>query len=120
MLEELKKLLNRECSKIFVIKKRENNKEVIIGYAVVWITCDEAEIHWIEIFQEYRGKGFGRKLLQDILEFLKENENIRKIFLEVDEENKKALSLYRSLGFTPLYVRQNYYGEGKRAIVMVY
>ena len=45
-----------------------------------------------------RGRGYGRRLLSDVLERLS-LEGFRKAVLQVSSENTPAVSLYRSLGF---------------------
>jgi len=48
--------------------------------------------------EEHRGKGIGRKMMMDIITFLKPKQ--KKILLYVDPHNKIARNLYISLGFT--------------------
>ena len=85
------------------------------------------------------GNGQGIRLPKTLLELLKwenndkleiivENENIRiknihfseeKFLLEVNENNGKALKLYKKIGFEEIYVRKNYYGNNENAIIMM-
>ena len=64
----------------------------------------------------------------DKLEIIVENENIRiknihfsgeKFLLEVNENNIKALKLYKKIGFEQISVRKNYYGNNENAIIMM-
>ncbi|MBN1583111.1 MAG: GNAT family N-acetyltransferase, partial [Anaerolineae bacterium] len=59
---------------------------------------DEAiYLHTLQIRSEFRRRGFGRQLLENIVrDLLAEGKRVR---LEVDTENDIALSLYRSCGF---------------------
>lgn len=50
----------------------------------------------------WRGKGLGRKLMQELLTFLQQQE-IETISLEVIRDNHAAVALYQSLGFTRRY-----------------
>lgn len=59
--------------------------------------CHKAEIG-ISVMKKYWGIKIGRKLLQESIEWCKEN-NLTKIELEVDTENKRAFSLYKDFGF---------------------
>ncbi|MFW5879395.1 MAG: GNAT family N-acetyltransferase [bacterium] len=63
-------------------------------------------IHDIIILPDYRGKGVGKKLMQEIIKMAKNN-NCIKVTLEVRHDNNRAKSLYRSLGFSdttpPMY-----------------
>ncbi|HDG7813712.1 TPA: GNAT family N-acetyltransferase [Klebsiella quasipneumoniae] len=50
----------------------------------------------------WRGKGLGRKLMQELLTFLQQQE-IETVSLEVIRHNHAAVALYQSLGFTRRY-----------------
>ncbi|KAE9754144.1 GNAT family N-acetyltransferase [Enterobacteriaceae bacterium TzEc084] len=50
----------------------------------------------------WRGKGLGRKLMQELLTFLQQQE-IEMVSLEVIRDNHAAVALYQSLGFTRRY-----------------
>lgn len=58
----------------------------------------KSRVHMFGITPEFRGKGWGRRLLQYALERFKE-EGIITVELTVDELNAQAMSLYESLGF---------------------
>lgn len=53
----------------------------------------------VAIHPEYFGKGFGRKMMMEIIDFCKENVVLR-IELPVAVHNEKAIQLYESVGFT--------------------
>lgn len=55
-------------------------------------------IHDIVIDREFRGKGLGRRLMQEIIDIANER-GYCKVTLEVREDNVAAQLLYRSLGF---------------------
>lgn len=57
---------------------------------------------WIDelfVLQEYRSKGLGRELFK----YIEENgdKKLRRIRLEVELENGRAISLYKKMGFEP-------------------
>ncbi|RGG46051.1 GNAT family N-acetyltransferase [Ruminococcus sp. AF21-11] len=57
---------------------------------------------WIDelfVLEEYRSKGLGRELFK----YLEENgdKKLRRIRLEVELENGRAISLYKKMGFEP-------------------
>lgn len=57
---------------------------------------------WIDelfVLEEYRSKGLGRELFK----YIEENgdKKLRRIRLEVELENGRAISLYKKLGFEP-------------------
>ena len=57
---------------------------------------------WIDelfVLEEYRSKGLGRELFKDIEE--NGDKKLRRIRLEVELENGRAISLYKKMGFEP-------------------
>lgn len=53
----------------------------------------------VAIHPDHFGKGFGRKMMLEIIDFCKENAVLR-IELTVAVHNEKAIQLYESVGFT--------------------
>ncbi|MFX0069297.1 MAG: GNAT family N-acetyltransferase [Candidatus Hodarchaeota archaeon] len=53
----------------------------------------------IAIGKNFRGKGFGKKLLNEIITTAKKKLEPKNIYLEVLAPNRVAISLYRKLGF---------------------
>ena len=51
------------------------------------------------VVSEAQGKGIGRALLSDAIEFARSLDGLEQIDLEVESRNEAAKSLYRSLGF---------------------
>lgn len=72
-----------------------------IGTLRLTYQSDAVGIYGFVIQPEYRGKGYGRKCLEQIIHHIKE-ETSRSIKLEVDTENKVAFGLYKSCGFEVL------------------
>lgn len=68
----------------------------VVGYIDVTKVHDENEIFDFLVKEEYRCRGWGRKLLGKAIEANRPKELL--LFVEVD--NVPALSLYRSMGFT--------------------
>ncbi len=86
------------------------------AYVLIRLESGECEIDQIAVREEDEGKGIASFLLENVFSLLKER-NIHKVFLEVRNDNKKAISLYERNGFSSYNVRKNYYGE-KDAILM--
>jgi len=61
----------------------------------------------VAIHPEHFGKGFGRKMIMEIIDFCKKNAVLR-IELSVAVHNKKAIQLYENVGFTKEGVLKNY------------
>lgn len=73
-----------------------DKNENIIGYGHL----DFEENIWLGICvcENYRGKGFGKKIMSYLLEYAKNN-NIKKIYLTVDKDNTIAKNLYEKNKF---------------------
>jgi tRNA threonylcarbamoyl adenosine modification protein YeaZ/ribosomal-protein-alanine acetyltransferase len=65
----------------------------------------EYEVHTIGIDPAYQGRGIGRWLLAELLNFAAGGV----VHLEVRTDNAVAIALYRSVGFTQVGVRRRYY-----------
>ena len=53
----------------------------------------------VNVHPKFQGIGIGRKLIQMLIDWAKENNKIEKVTLSVFATNKKAIQLYRDLGF---------------------
>ena len=54
--------------------------------------------------------------MQKMIDYCKQK-NISKIFLEVDDKNLPAISLYEKFNFKQIDKRKNYYKNGNSAII---
>lgn len=91
---------------------------VVYGYAGLLTVGIEADVQTIAVAPAARGMGWGRKLLQALLDAA-ELAGAEQVFLEVREDNAAARQLYISAGFVELGVRPGYYQPaGVDAIVM--
>jgi [ribosomal protein S18]-alanine N-acetyltransferase len=107
-------LLRRSDSDLFVAELRG----AVAGYSVFWAVTDQGELGNVAVAEEYRGRGLGRALVDAVLERAAER-SVHEIFLEVRRSNDGAQNLYRTLGFTQVGQRKNYYLEpAEDAIVM--
>ena len=75
-------------------------KEEIIGYYSYFL-IDEKNIHLDNLFilPKYIGKGFGKYLIQDFFDRIKEHKTIEKVILEADPN---AEIFYQKLGFNTI------------------
>ena len=80
----------------------------LIGFCIICIVYDSAEIYTIGILKKYQGLGFGHKLLLKSLQLSKEL-GATSCFLEVGVTNEVALYLYDLYGFEIIGTRKNYY-----------
>jgi [ribosomal protein S18]-alanine N-acetyltransferase len=93
----------------------------IIGFSVSRLAADEAEILSIAVAPGYRGRGLSRNLLLTHLGHLA-GRGVRRVFLEVEENNQPARRLYERAGFGLVGRRERYYrqpdGEQLNALLM--
>ena len=95
----------------FVRFENLENIEVINNndsLAVISLIGDEAEIYFIGVKKRLRNQGVGQKFLSDIIKLVKDR-SATSVILEVNEKNKIALNIYRSLHFKCCGIRKNYY-----------
>ncbi len=93
--------------------------EVLVGYGGFWLVVDEAHITSVTVRDIYRGRGFGRRLVEHLLQEA-EDAGARIATLEVRVSNLRARNLYLQYGFRPVGLRKNYYPKSNEdAIVML-
>lgn len=80
----------------------------IIGFAIFSIANDESEILNIAIDKSQRRHGYGRLLIEFVLQQA-QNKGAKKVFLEVRISNFAAIGLYEKLGFQRVGYRKDYY-----------
>lgn len=103
-ISALQDLFAQDYNHFFVVKELEK----IIGYCIVQVMFDTAEILRIGVGQDYQGKGFAKNLLNIVVIFLI-NLSVEKLLLEVRADNISAIHLYQSFGFLQIHCRKNYY-----------
>jgi ribosomal-protein-alanine N-acetyltransferase len=90
----------------------------IVGYVLFWLLAEEVDIHNIAVRTEYRRRGIGRLLLQQVLAAA-QNRGSARVTLEVRKSNTAAQRLYQSTGFVMTGVRKGYYSDnGEDAFAM--
>ena len=86
----------------------EGSNRSIAGWVLLSVVPPEAEILNIVVAPEFRRRGFGIALLQEVLERLRKA-GVSRVWLEVRESNTPAQRLYRRSGFTQVGRRPQYY-----------
>ena len=84
----------------------------------LWKTYKVGHIISIAVLSEYRNKGIGSALLTKAIELMKENYDIKKVYLEVRVSNEDAIRLYNKFGFRIKDVISHYYRDGEDAYLM--
>ena len=88
----------------FLLKQADE----LLGYSMISIAVGECHILNICVDKGQQGNGYGRYLLEFLLEEAKEQQ-AKSVFLEVRTSNKAAINLYESMGFNELGMRKAYY-----------
>ena len=89
-----------------------------IGFIVYSVIYERAEIIDIIINPLNRKKGYGKKLLEEVILKVKENK-CQNITLEVSRKNKIAVSLYKNYGFKIQAIRKKYYNGDDGYLMML-
>ncbi|MEW6745660.1 MAG: GNAT family N-acetyltransferase [Planctomycetota bacterium] len=94
----------------------DRKHDAVAGYAFVQedVKRGHVELNDIAIDPEHRGQGAGLLLMQHIMK------RYSPIKLCVRANNKKALQLYRRLGFEQEAVFENYYDVGQDGLRLVW
>lgn len=94
----------------------ENEK--LIGFVIYSVIYDRSEIVDIIIDSKYRLKGYGKKLLDCVIDKIKKTGCLNAT-LEVACNNLPAVKLYESLGFIIEAKRKNYYDNTDGYLMML-
>ena len=99
-------------------KSLKPNAPPIAGYIVARETAGELHINNFAVRTEFRRRGIGATLLNQVLDEARKRE-ANAAFLEVRSSNHVAQALYEKCGFRAIARRANYYSEPREdAVVM--
>ena len=86
--------------------------EKLVGYVGSQTVLGWADMMNLAVAQEYRRKGIGEELVNQLIGRLQNNE-VTCLTLEVRVSNEPAITLYEKLGFSEVGRRPNYYHNPK-------
>ena len=109
MFERL--LIDNSNESIWVYEKGSS----IFGFIIDLRFDDEINILNIAIDESHQKRGHGSNMLLDYLRIIPEKSTI---FLEVNENNNNAISIYKKHCFKKITKRKSYYKDGSDAIIM--
>lgn len=92
---------NHEC---WVVCRQQR----VIGHGILSLGAGDAHLLNVCIRRDDQGFGYGRELVQHMLERANER-GAAAVYLEVRPSNRVAARLYESLGFRQVGSRKNYY-----------
>ena len=79
-----------------------------VGHGIMSVAVGESHLLNVCIHPDYQGLGFGRILVEHLIERARLGE-ASTMFLEVRPSNVVARELYSKLGFNEVGLRENYY-----------
>lgn len=103
-LKGIKDTIDNENS-YFVVCELGNS---IIGYAGMYVVCDEGYVYNIAVKKMYRNFGIGKTLLNKLLIHCNDK-GLKFLSLEVRQTNLAAMNLYRKYEFLKVGIRKNFY-----------
>jgi ribosomal-protein-alanine N-acetyltransferase len=98
----------RDCLRVGYICRVVDVGGDAAGYGIMSVGAGEAHILNVCIREEYRNRGFARKILLYLLERARAA-GMYEAFLEVRPSNTTAARLYHSMGFEQVGIRRGYY-----------
>ncbi len=111
--ESLREELGNPLARFYVLR----DVDTILGYIGGHNISGEVFIANIAVSGEYRGMGYGEKLLSYFC-YMAEKEDASFITLEVRRSNTAAISLYEKCGFEVKGIRKNFYDDPKEDAVI--
>ncbi len=116
--QELQKLFPQKTVDFFYqeenpfrkLYKIEEDDSKIVGYLILDLLYERMELIQIEVLKEKQNQGYGKKMLDYMLELARESK-VQNITLEVRMDNEKAIHLYKKYGFQEVGIRKNYYHD---------
>ncbi len=98
----------RDCLRVGYVCRVVEVEGDMAGYGIMSVGAGEAHILNVCVRDEYRGRGFARKLMAFLLDRARAS-GMYEAFLEVRPSNTTAARLYHSMGFEQVGVRRGYY-----------
>lgn len=103
------------CSDGFIVAEING---FVVGFVVGFLTSSNTgRIFSLAVLPEYRNRGIGGALLDEIRNYFKEMK-AREVILEVRSGNRKARMFYERRGFYQDGVLEKYYNDGENAFLM--
>ena len=98
----------RDCLRVGYVCRVLDVGGELGGYGIMSVGAGEAHILNVCIREQFRSRGFARKVMVYLLERAR-TAGMSEAFLEVRPSNVAAARLYHSLGFEQVGIRRGYY-----------
>ena len=89
---------------------------LLVGICVFQVVLDEAQINYFVVNRKFRKKGLGSYFMSYLIKRC-EKQSIKKLVLEVSQNNLIAEKFYFSFDFYTVGRRKNYYNDGSDALL---
>lgn len=90
----------------------------LIGYLFAYVAADEADIARVAVLKESRKQGVGSELMKELKKVGQEQE-LKKLLLDVRRSNTAARAFYKKHGFTEDGVRPGFYEKPEEDAVLM-
>jgi ribosomal protein S18 acetylase RimI-like enzyme len=111
--------LQRRPSAVFMVAEQEGR---LIGQGISLVRTHKkgqtGRIYSLSVSEEARGKRIGLRLLRSMMAKLAER-GVKRVYLEVEETNGRAIRLYERNGFKRVGRLDDYYGDGQHGLHMM-
>lgn len=97
-----------------VLEVKIDDHWVLGGYIICRHSNHFCHILNFCIAKPLQSQGYGRKFLQELLNFLTSFNDIEHVILEVRPSNNAALRLYESMGFKQTEIKRDYYKDNDK------
>tara|TARA_B100000902_G_scaffold313192_1_gene303583 strand:- start:97 stop:537 length:441 start_codon:yes stop_codon:yes gene_type:complete len=88
----------------------------LVGICVIQVVIDEAHINYFAINKKFHRQGFGTFLMNYLINHC-DLLSIKKLLLEVSQDNISAEGFYSRFDFSTIGIRKNYYKDGSSALL---
>ncbi len=113
LLETIKSEIESENYSVGVVESEGK----IVSFLICLYAVDDADVILVATKKDFQGRGFARALFEREFEKMK-NFGLKRLLLEVRENNERAINLYKSLGFNQITKRKNYYDGHIDALIL--
>ncbi|KKU03864.1 MAG: hypothetical protein A2131_02405 [Candidatus Sungbacteria bacterium GWC2_49_10] len=113
MLEENEWKEELRKNTVYLIIK---NEDIVGNLSYEKKSNDHVYISGLVIDPRFQGQGIAREVLTNLLKELKD---VQRIDLVTHPDNRRALELYRSLGFVIGSRKEDYFGDGEPRLALV-
>ena len=114
------KYLHRRPSVVFLVAEQGGR---VVGDGIALVrqhrSGPSGRVYSLAVDPGSRGQKIGRRVLGAMIDTLKAR-GVRRVYLEVEQENESAIALYQGFGFRQTRTLTDYYGPGRHAQHMLY